>query len=218
MGGCRSGRSGGRPTVESCLTLDASHLVKTALLKPGATTEGVLRWTNVYTGHETDSMGFEARLGENEGSVRLQWTSNNLLNGERRRCESRVVLSTGPQPFGGRRWWFVCPRTGRRVMRLHLPPMGDTFASRAAHGLAYKSQRETPNDRDFSRAFALRWRIRDTGSIGQYIAKPKGMHWRTFRHAKERIDRAEAIVTMQLTAWLYRIQAARVPEPTAKKA
>jgi hypothetical protein len=32
------------------------------------------------------------------------------------------------------------------------------------------------------------------GGIGDYVAKPKGMHWRTFERAMERIDRAEGIV------------------------
>ena len=37
------------------------------------------------------------------------------------------------QPFGGRRWWFICPRTGRRVLKLHKPSGALTFASRQAY-------------------------------------------------------------------------------------
>ena len=29
------------------------------------------------------------------------------------------------------------------------------------------------------------------GGVGDYVTKPKGMHWRTFERAMERIDRAE---------------------------
>jgi hypothetical protein len=32
------------------------------------------------------------------------------------------------------------------------------------------------------------------GGIGDYVTEPKGMHWRTFERAMERIDRAEGIV------------------------
>ena len=113
MGGYGSGRSGGRPTVESGLTLNLPRLFKTGWLKPGAWTSGVLRWSIVGTGEETASMGFEARLGEGEGYIRLHWTSTNRWSGEKRQCENHITLTTSPQPFGGRRWWFVCPRTGR---------------------------------------------------------------------------------------------------------
>jgi hypothetical protein len=72
--------------------------------------------------------------------------------------ESWIELATTPQPFGGRRWWFVCPRTGARVAKLHLPPGVSTFASRRAYRLAYKCQRETPYDRAIRRALKLRRR------------------------------------------------------------
>ena len=39
--------------------------------------------------------------------------------------ESRCIVpftsfETTPQTFGGRRWWFVCPRTAERVSKLHV--------------------------------------------------------------------------------------------------
>lgn len=167
---------------------------------------GALRWTNVRTGHETASMGLETRLGESEGSIRLHWSATDRLSGEQRQCESHIELTTSPQPFGGRRWWFVCPRTGRRVMRLHLPPGASAFACREAHGLAYRSQRETQSDRAFSRAFALRWKFRDIGPIGGYIAKPKGVHWESFNRTMVKIYSAEAVVEVQMGNELNRLK------------
>jgi hypothetical protein len=41
---------------------------------------------------------------------------------------------------------------------------------------------------------ALRRKLGADGGIGDYVTKPKGMHWRTFERAMERIDRAEGIV------------------------
>lgn len=52
-----------------------------------------------------------------------------------------VQVASDPQPFGGRRWWFVCPLTGRCVSALYLPPGAARFASRQAHGLSYQTQR-----------------------------------------------------------------------------
>jgi hypothetical protein len=194
MGGYRSGRSGGWPTVEESLTLKLLRLFETGWLKPGARTFGTLRWSIVGVDKETSSMGFEANLGEEAGHVRLDWTSTNRQSGETRQCENNIALTTRTQPFGGRRWFFVCPCTGQPVTKLYLPTGIYTFASRKAYKLAYRSQRETPRDRAFSRAFALRAKIGGKGGIGDYVAKPKGMHQSTYERAIERINGAEEIV------------------------
>jgi len=194
MGGYGSGRSGGWPTVEDSFSLNLPRLFKMGWLKPGVWTSGTLRWSIVGTGEETASIGFEARLGGEDGHVRLHWTSTNQWSGEKRQCENRIELTTRPQPLGGLRWWFVCPLAGQLAERLHLPSGAYTFACRKAYRLAYRSQRETPRDRALSRAFSLRHKLGDDGAIGDCIIKPKGMHRRTFERAMGRINRAEDIV------------------------
>lgn len=206
MGGYGSGQSGGRPPVEDSLTLNLPRLIQTGWLKPGAWTSGTLRWRIVGTDKETASIGFEGQLGQTDGCIRLHWTSTSHWSGEKRQCENHITLITSAQPFGGRRWWFVCPRTGQRATRLHLPYGAYTFACRNAYRLAYRSQRETPRDRALSRAFALRQKVGDHGGIGDYVAKPKGMHWRTFERAMERIDRAEDIVEMHTVLLLNNLK------------
>ena len=103
MGGYGSGRSGGRPTVEDSLSLNLPRFFKMGWLKPGAWTSGTLRWTIVGIGKETASIGFEARLGKEEGHVHLHWTSANRWSGEKRQCENRIELTTRAQLLGGRR-------------------------------------------------------------------------------------------------------------------
>ena len=205
MGGFGSGRSGGRPTVESGLTLDLRCLFKMGWLKPGARASGTLHWTVVSTGRETASVGFQSDLGEESGYVQLHWTSTDRRTGETRQCETRIALTTRPQPFGGRRWFFVCPRTGESATKLHLPSGAYTFASRRAFQLGYRCQRESPRDRSLSRAFALRGKIGGQGGIGDYIAKPKWMHRRTFERAMERINGAEEIVEAHTDLLLERL-------------
>ena len=39
--------------------------------------------------------------------------------------------------FGGHRWWFKCPVTGKRVGKLYLPDGGTHFAGRKAYDLTY---------------------------------------------------------------------------------
>lgn len=95
---------------------------------------------------------------------------------------------------GGRRWWFICPRTGRLASRLHLPPGAYSFACRRAYEPGYLSQRQMPRDRAVSRVFTLRRRLGNNGGIGSYVAKPKGKHWRLFERALMKIAQAEVIV------------------------
>jgi hypothetical protein len=51
-------------------------------------------------------------------------------------------LRSVPQSLGGRRLWFVCPLTAKLVPRLYAPPGSNEFASRHAHRLGYRSQRQ----------------------------------------------------------------------------
>jgi hypothetical protein len=93
--------------------------------------------------------------------------------------------------------------------KLHLPSGADTFASRKAYRLGYRSQRESSRDRSSSRAFALREKIGGRGGIGDYIAKPKGMHARTFKRAMEKVYAAEEIVDRHCDLLLERLKRLR---------
>lgn len=66
------------------------------------------------------------------------------------------------------------------VSKLYKPAGGGTFASRKAHRLAYRSQRQSPYDRAISQAFKRRRRLGADGGIGDPIDKPYGMRWATF--------------------------------------
>ncbi len=99
--------------------------------------------------------------------MRLKYTSTRW-DGERRELDYLIHLETTAQPFGGRRWWWICPRTGRRAVKLYLPNGAFTFASRQAYRLAYRSQRETARDRALRRAFKLREKLGGDGGIGDY--------------------------------------------------
>ena len=115
-------------------------------------------------------------------------------DGAQHKADYSIDLVTTAQPFGGRRWWFVCPRTRQKVTKLHLPPGAATFASRRAYRLGHHSQRQTARDRSLSRAFKARRRLGDHEGIGGFIMKPKGMRWRTFHRLMRKVRAAEDIV------------------------
>jgi hypothetical protein len=80
------------------------------------------------------------------------------------------------------------------------------FGLSEAYGFGYRSQRESPRDRSSSRAFALRRKIAGKGGIGDYIAKPKGMHRRTSERAMEKVYAAEEIVEAHCDLLLARLK------------
>ena len=105
-----------------------------------------------------------------------------------------IVRTTTLQPLGGRRWWWVCPRRGDLVSKLYKPNGRDRFASRKAHNMAYRSQRQSPQDRALGRAFKIRRQLGSTGGIGSYVEKPKGMRWATFDREMKRLQQVEGVV------------------------
>jgi hypothetical protein len=59
-------------------------------------------------------------LDGGRGRVCLRYTSTNAWTGEKHDSDYWIALTTTPQPLGGRRWWFVCPRRGDLVSNTNL--------------------------------------------------------------------------------------------------
>jgi hypothetical protein len=111
---------------------------------------GTLRWT--YGGRDVAEASFRVDLtGGDAGALTVAFT----LNGEP--CCQYVVITSRPARFGGRRFYFECPRARRPCEVLCL--VSGAFASRQAHRLSYASQTESQLDRLARRAERLRARL-----------------------------------------------------------
>ena len=82
-------------------------------------------------------------MAEERGWARLFYTTASW-SGETARHDYRVERVSMPQPFGGRRWWFVCPLVNcyRRCGKLYLPPGGRYYGCRQCYRLTYESVQE----------------------------------------------------------------------------
>ena len=171
MGGFNSGNHGGKRTTTDMRALDVRKVQREGLLRPGHSfgwswkRDGeTIAYINIKA--DTDRVTLDYRSRSNGGEwqamnypVRLAWTA----------CH-----------YGGQRAWWLCPAVGcgRRVAVLYG---GSVFACRHCQKLAYKSQRETPDDRATRRADKLRDRLGwVAGILNDAGDKPKGMHWQTF--------------------------------------
>ncbi|MBP7650028.1 MAG: hypothetical protein KA744_09290 [Phenylobacterium sp.] len=104
------------------------------------------------------------------------------LNGEPK--VQTIDLVSVPMRFGGRRYYFVCPKHGRRCEV--LPSVGGVFASRQAQRLTYQSQSSDQIDRLRDRAHRLEKRLwPDKGK-----PRPRGRNRERLLDAWERADSA----------------------------
>lgn len=165
MGGINSGRqrSVHRGVVEQFPVIDLRVLKRAGLLMPGECTYDTLCWRN------QDLEALEVRIfvdlsNTDDASIRI---AGDVL-------AQRAAIECAPCPYGGYRWYFLCPLTGPRCEQLFL--VDGIFASRKAHRLAYASQSEDDLSRARRKVRKLRRQVRgDTR-----YARPRGRN----RYAK----------------------------------
>jgi len=171
MGGCGSGRSGGKSTTDGMKALDVRKLKRWGSLTPGRSF--TVTWSS--RGKETGNINGRAETDR----VILSYQTRSA-GGEWRAMEYPVYLEWTTMHLGGLRPWFLCPALGcgRRVAILYG---GAVFACRHCHRLAYACQRETGDGRAILRADAIRERLKWVPGIANGNGgKPKGMHWKTY--------------------------------------
>lgn len=145
MGGFGSGRRMGctsRATVEGCLSLDICWMAREGMFDGEGVRVGALQWKSRLWGHR-NRIGYEVDMAERW--LRLLYSKG----GEDAPMDYRVKLTATELPWGGSRWWFMCPLVrrgawcGRRVVKLHLPPDGRYFGCRKCYDLTYTSCQES---------------------------------------------------------------------------
>ncbi len=100
----------------------------------------------------------------------------------------KIYLTTTTPHYGGKRWWFICPYTGKRCAVLYSPAGQPMFASRKAFGLAYECQRENNWHRLMRRSQKIEDRY-GVPSWGEgWFPKPKGMHLSTYNKRLAELD------------------------------
>ena len=206
MGGFGSGRHGGTVTSEGTRSyvIGASVLTR-ARLQVGQLAEG--------TFHVDDGdFAIEVIVDTTDPSgpfMELIHKTRDDREGDLIVRDRIRLLWTVPT-FGGRRWWFQCPRTGRRTTKLFLPNGGQHFWSRAGYGLGYACQREGSFDRLQRRAAMLNRQLGGKGwaTWESPPSKPKWMRWRTYERKYEGwrrvVERADAEFTIKAMRILRR--------------
>ncbi len=141
MGGFNSGRRATTPDTDDCIRVSLADLRQANALRRGVMAR---RYKDSYLGDQrVASLAIVADIDCLEPVPCLHITG--IAYG--RRIDQRVPLVAQPQPFGGERWFAVCPITGWHCTVLVLPPSKTIFASVAGWGVPYASSRERKVDR-----------------------------------------------------------------------
>jgi hypothetical protein len=188
LGGFGSGRHGGTVTAEGT----ASYIIAASSLTRARLQMGLCATGTLHFGEERLAVEVKVdTIDPSDPFIELTHQTRDDREGDRI-VRDRIRLIWTVPTYGGRRWWFLCPRTGRKTTKLYLPNGGWHFWSRRAYGLGYACQREGRFDRLQRRAAKLNrqlggegWRSWDTPPI-----KPKWMRWRTYERKYERWERA----------------------------
>lgn len=91
-----------------------------------------------------------------------------------------IKLESETPYFGGRRWWLVCPITGRHARKLYFFPDQKDFRSREALNpkFLYLIQRTSGLNRVFEQRNALALKLNSATPTAS--GKPRGMRWKTY--------------------------------------
>jgi hypothetical protein len=111
------------------------------------------------------------------GWVRLKYEMTDYWTGEPLEIDDKIFLATSRPPFGGLRWWFVCPHLNRRVCKLYLPLGGR-----------------------LRRARKLRLRLGGDPTDDEYPDKPPRMRWATYNRLMDRLVAADGVTEERLKA------------------
>jgi hypothetical protein len=187
VGGYGSGRRGGRPSVEASWRIDVRRLKRWGYLKPNCTTIGEWSWS---------------RWGETAGTVRVSCTTSDEVGGHLNLSFTvrgapvvqHIAMEWVPMRFGGRRWYCICPDSGRRCTVLVLPNGGRHFASVKAWRLPYASQSEDAIGRAHRRIAKAERRLEGLSKYARIPTREK--LWQRISDAEEVLDHG----TMRLMA------------------
>ena len=163
MGGFGSGRRSNRPTTDDCLRINLSTLKQLDMLQRHCMDRRERVWSQY--GQTTARLTLVTDVHCLEASPCLRITGRafgNVIN-----CV--VYLEEHPLPYGGERWFALCPRTGRRCTALVLPPGQTHFASVKGWNVAYGSQRECPIHRGHRAIYKAQERRK---ALSKYTRKP----------------------------------------------
>jgi len=183
------GRDRQRATLDAGIGLDLNKMIKQGFVRPGSRTVSRGCWTDAY-GDEIAATITADLSGARSGTFRITFEGY---------CQEFILESRG-RNFGGRQWYWHCPKSRRLCSTLWMPAGANYFASRRAWGrqFAYSSQFLDRTNRAHHGQAKINRRLCRIGGLDSaewsFPPKPKWMRWRTYNAVEAKYDQYEEIL------------------------
>ena len=201
MGGWGSGRQGGPVTIEGCGSCRLTTKNLRELLRAPA---GGSRHLLYRADGEHLTVAIE--VPPDHGYLRLQHPPRAESSTEH--MDYTVGLVSTEVGFGGRRWWFLCPVSGRRCAVLYLPRGAYQFGSAKGYRLAYGVTRLATHDRLWHRMTKVAHRLGQEPDPEIPPRRPKWMRHPTYARLlaawHEAAERRDDIYDTKIAGFLAR--------------
>lgn len=191
-----------RTTLEAGLKLDINRLIRNNFITPGSYRSCSVTWTDSYYNEPRAAATISADMsGPDGGSFQIRINNDT----------QSIPLRTMSRHFGGRQWYFACPRLHIPVSVLWMPPGAVRFASKKHWGrqVAYQSQFLDQTGRAHRGQEKIRRRLCSIGSFDpddwDFPPKPKWMRQRTYEKAEIKFDYYEQLLDIGTCMLLVRL-------------
>lgn len=134
MGGIGSGRRATTLSDEDCLRITLADLRREGALKRHLWARREKGWVDLRTKREVGAVSIVADVDCGRISIKGRAFGQPI--------DQTLKVVAQPMPYGGERFYALCPRSGKRCTVLILPPGKALFASVGGWGVAYASTRE----------------------------------------------------------------------------
>lgn len=163
MGGYGSGRRSNRPTTDDCLRINLSNLRQLGMLQRHCMVRHQQVWSQYGEIIADLTLVTDVHCLEPSPCLRITGHAFGKV------IDCLVYLDEYALPYGGERWFVLCPHTGRRCTALVLPPGQTHFASVKGWDVPYGSQRECPIHRGHRAIEKAQTRLK---GLSKYTRKP----------------------------------------------
>lgn len=166
-----------KQTTDDLLNLSVSYMKKQKCWCESSINNGVLTWKRYFadgTHMERGAISFLSNfIGENH------YLELDYLFQKKEHLKYRVQLIKSYPYFGGVRYWFKCPKCGRKVSSLYCQKY---FLCRHCLNLCYKTQQMSLRDRLMEKSLKYQNKAMENN------CKKRWIHWKTFEKLMDKSD------------------------------
>ena len=159
MGGFGSGRRATTFDTDDCLRLSLADLRRDGALKRHLWARREKGWVDLRSKREVGAVSIVADV--DCGKITIKGSAFGQP------IDQKLEVVAQPMPFGGERFYALCPLSGKRCTVLILPPGKTFFASVRGWGVAYASTREC----EVGRAYRAMCKV-ESKKLSKFARKP----------------------------------------------